>query len=210
MSFGFPRHSSEIDHAIKKAVYKDVLLFAAASNEGPMAPVPYPARDHRVFRIYSTHGRNGPSVDFNPSFRRGYGSYGILGEEVRGAWKVTKASNDARSSATDGPTRLQTGTSVATPIAAAVAALVLEFGDLCSTPPVRKWPLPHAQRLRSFAGMDAVFRKMSDNPDGRSDAFGGFASIVPWNVLDVTGVTSEGGHPWEAVVQKIGDLLDAI
>ncbi|KAK8084725.1 hypothetical protein PG997_005996 [Apiospora hydei] len=72
-----------------------------------------------------------------------------------------------------------TGTSVATPMAAGIAALVLEFAgqrDPCDNT-TNQVLLRLRDSLKKHDGMDSVFRAMAE-PDA-----GPFLNIVPWNLL---------------------------
>lgn len=97
--------------------------------------------------------------------------------------------------ATSATTRAMTGTSVATPVAAGVAALVLEFagqrdpGDDPETDRVLRTLGPF---LRRQHGMNSMFRAMAV-PTGANE----FLNIVPWRVLradsEVRGPGSDDG-----------------
>lgn len=63
------------------------------------------------------------------------------------------------------------GSSVATPIAAAVAALIMQFGMTQG--------IERQSKLKSYLGIREVFRQMA----GRRTA-GGFWDVRPWHVLD--------------------------
>lgn len=119
MSFGFPDSIEEIDNAIMMAFVKGVIILAAASNEGANSstPIAYPARHHLVICIHSTDG-HGTGSRFTPPPQPNEVNFGIIGEAVRSAWPRNLQK---------GLEQRKSGTSVATPIAAGVAALVLEF-----------------------------------------------------------------------------------
>ena len=120
MSFGLEMHHPHIHEAIKTAYSKDIILFAAASNGGNCG-VTYPAKYHEVICVFSTDGMGNASA-CNPTETRkpGY-QFATLGEAVKSAWPTML---DKEKGA---PRRRKTGTSFATPIAAGVAACVLEF-----------------------------------------------------------------------------------
>lgn len=56
MSFGFKFWVPSISHAIRVAAFNDILMFAAASNEGANADIDlaYPARETNVLDIRAT------------------------------------------------------------------------------------------------------------------------------------------------------------
>ena len=114
MSFGFPHFQDKIHDALHDATRR-CLVFAAASNDGanPKEQIAFPARDSRVFSVYSTDGHGNPS-GYNPEFQDDDFSLSTLGENV-----ISMSSG--------GKTVPMSGTSVAAPIAAATAALIIEF-----------------------------------------------------------------------------------
>ena len=128
----------------------------------------WPARDLDVISIHAANS-DGNAAGTNPKPEIGK-DLTILGVDVVSAWISTDPSKPA--------TRSMSGTSVATPVAAGVAALVLEFAmqkdvrDTETTEMLRSMlPL-----LRHNYGMHSVFRAMGVST-------GGFLNIVPWEVL---------------------------
>lgn len=116
MSFGFPRGVTEIDPEITKAIQEDILVFAAASNDGRNSSRMYPASKPFVFAIHSTNGK-GIKSDFNPPPEYDL-NLSILGEYVESAWRTSESS---------GCTRRLSGTSFATPIAVCLSAFLLAY-----------------------------------------------------------------------------------
>lgn len=114
MSFGFPHFQDKINDALHDATRR-CLVFAAASNDGanPKEQIAFPARDSRVFCVYSTDG-NGNPARYNPEFQDDGFSLSTMGENVM-------------SISSGGKMVPMSGTSVAAPIAAATAALIIEF-----------------------------------------------------------------------------------
>lgn len=125
MSFGFPEEpeingESVISNAIAQAEMarnQRILFFAAAANDGGNQMEMFPARHQSVCSVRATdhHGKFSP---FNPPpslFEANV--IGTLGEQVTGAGLC--GSRDV----------IRTGTSVATPIAAGIAATLLGYAE---------------------------------------------------------------------------------
>ena len=108
----------EIKAAIRNAFHRGVIIFAAGGNSGanPRNPILFPASLRQVICISSTDAFNKPSK-FNPPAMADR-TLSILGEAVTAAWP----SSDGAST-----TSVQSGSSIATPIAVGVAALILEY-----------------------------------------------------------------------------------
>jgi subtilisin family serine protease len=115
MSFGFPQLDRDIRTAIKYARLQDVLFFVAASNLGGNEDTAFPAKHSEVISIRATCGE-GNFAGFNPNPDPDLPNFGTLGEAVSSAWLSTQ-----------GDSSRKTGTSIATPIAAGLAAVVLEY-----------------------------------------------------------------------------------
>lgn len=169
MSFGFPELEPTIDNALRHAAANDIILLAAASNSGIRHSIAWPARAEQVICIHSLHG-DGDHSSYTPNSRPQ--DYGILGQAVSSYWPPHL---NAGSSSV-----LRSGTSCAAPIAAGVAAIVLEYAQ-------QKLPLyarpgsnvdEHLiQRLRSNAGIRTIFGIMAETRDGQN-------CIIPWSLLD--------------------------
>ncbi|ENH75877.1 Vegetative incompatibility protein HET-E-1 [Fusarium oxysporum f. sp. cubense race 1] len=161
MSWGFRREHECISDAIRLAHSKDKIMFAAASNEGANLParVTFPASMQEVICVNSCDGY-GNSSDFNPPPREGVFNFSTLGEAV-----IAKKS-------TLEPKRL-TGTSFATPAAAAIAASILEFAT-------QKQILKEQEELkRHVATKDGMMKLLV----AMSEPVSGFMYLRPWDLI---------------------------
>ncbi|KAJ4376387.1 hypothetical protein N0V83_001670 [Neocucurbitaria cava] len=147
MSFGFGEEHKDLYDAIQEAAYKNVLVFAAASNDGKNRPdgVAWPAKDNNVICVHSGDG-NGARSTFTPSPSDNMRIM-VLGECVKSACPPhLKCAADHK---------LMSGTSCAAPIAAGIAALILDYarGFLDE----HEW-----NRLRRTTAMLRMFKRMKD------------------------------------------------
>jgi hypothetical protein len=153
MSFGYGEEHKILYDAIRHAAYNEVLMFAAACNDGKNRPggVAWPAQDDSVICVHSGDGNGDPS-GFTPAARDGMRIM-VLGECVNSASPPhLKHAGDHH---------LMSGTSCAAPIAAGIAALILDYarGFLEQ----QEW-----EKLRRLKSMRRMFASMTD-PDSRSE-----------------------------------------
>jgi Subtilase family len=118
MSFGLRGPVDEVRAVIEAYCHKKI-MFAAASNNGGNFGRAYPADDLNVICMHSTDGEGNKSK-FSPSPQEDRPNFSILGESVESSWPPGVEGCQQ-------PVRCMSGTSVATPIAAGVAATVLAF-----------------------------------------------------------------------------------
>jgi subtilisin family serine protease len=119
MSFGIREYNEPMKTAISNALHSQTLLFAAASNDGANLGRAFPAKYPSVFCIHSTDGNGNPSA-FNPTADDKDVNFSLLGEHVSSHWPTGKNGHNE-------PVKAMSGTSVATPIAAGLAAAILSF-----------------------------------------------------------------------------------
>lgn len=170
MSWGFGSEYDVVASAIRKASEKRKIMLVAASNAGANIPKPiFPANMPEVICINSTDGY-GKVSNFNPPPRKDHYNFCTLGEAVLDAWRPSDSS---------GLRGRDTGTSFATPLAAAIAASFIEFfrqdkfGRLEIADSLKN-------EMRTREGMLKIFVAISEN-------FQGFNYLRPWSLLECRG-----------------------
>ncbi|KAJ4351875.1 uncharacterized protein N0V89_007219 [Didymosphaeria variabile] len=171
-----------------------VIVFAAASNEGNRDRILFPASEDRVFCVNSSNG-DGKASEFNPPHQERHENFSILGEGVSST--CLQHNNTGTGGRLIASWAVRSGTSVATPIAASVAAIILHFG--------RQWAPDNHKNLETRRGIKRVLESMAplENRDG-------FYDIVPW----MSGVFVENNDfrdPNESIAtatERLRDVLD--
>lgn len=169
----------EVAKVIKDLVSNNKLIFAAASNTGGYGSRLWPASSVGVFAIHATNesGKtNTIDTNMNPPPLTGKDNFATFGCDVVSYWK--------------GHYRSISGTSFATPVAAAIGANILEYAR-------RTQPENVANGLTRYGAMRDLFRdRMTpNNVDGHYHCF------HPW----VEGLWDGGTDPKD--IKKIGDVL---
>jgi len=192
MSFGFGvtnKSHEVIERTIREHSQRQILFAAAANHGSNRRYIAYPARIGRVICVKSSNGHGSPST-FNPREPHREGRcFFTLGEEVLSMWRSSWKENGARILQ-----RRATGTSIATPIAAGIAALILEFINQPDKP--KDWPYLK-KSLEKFEvdhndRMTRILEAMSGTEDSKE--FGKTRYIVPWSWLKSTSDSDED-HP---------------
>lgn len=122
LSLGFPRFPKKIKAAISAAQRhnENITFFAAANNEGLNRSEMYPAKlgeDRAVLPIRGTYSNGSFHPRFNPPPSSGSLVFGTLGYDVHSEWPGEKR------------TRGMSGCSVATPIAATLAVMMIDYAS---------------------------------------------------------------------------------
>jgi len=172
--------------ALDYAQREKVVVFAAASNKGNRAVrVTFPASERTLVICMNSSDGNGRPSRFNPPPQQQHGNFSILGEYVRSTWLQSADQNTVEYREENGAFKRSEGTSVATPIAASTAALILQLG--------RQYGAKRKTELESYKGIWEILLKMANEKKTKD----GFFDIVPWNVLKGTLKT-----------EKIKDIID--
>jgi len=178
MSFSIP-WNSEIKKAIKDAEHAGVIIFAAASNNGANSRRSFPASLDNVLCIHATDGGGNKSV-MNPPPDLHRENLSTLGVAVPSIWE---------------PGMHLSGTSYATPVAAAIAALVLVF--IQDATAAKKMTEDLRDDAFSRDGMKNILLKMAVPNDG-------YSYIAPWSNF-----WPDGAEAYD-VMRKIREALRGV
>ncbi len=202
MSFGFPTRAidgyDELEHAIKHAHYRDVLLFAAASNSGGQLGRAYPAREANVVCVHSTDA-HGNRSHFSPTAAPEDVNLATVGEAIKSAWPLHLCGGEEHTALGDGEESAyytaKSGTSYATPVMAGIAAFLLLYARL---------NLPdRAHLLKSRSRMIALLQRIAQKGQGGGQRDGyHFVDVSLYN-------DSLFGKGKVYIDQIIGDILNS-
>ncbi|KAH8886181.1 subtilisin-like protein [Thozetella sp. PMI_491] len=167
MSFGMVESSqtrddlTAIEDAIKEADAAGMLMFAAASNCGGNGSRTYPASDRHVICVHALDGHGYLAGGINPPVEHfSQDNFGTLGVAIPCSWRKKIV--------------YKSGTSFATPIAAGIAANILDYMDYSLK--LGKLDGKKYQTLRQGYGMKQLFSKfMSTELAGC-----GYRFVAPW------------------------------
>ncbi|PVH85654.1 subtilisin-like protein [Cadophora sp. DSE1049] len=162
MSLGFDHPQGEICKAITEAYGQNILVFASASNSGanPIEPIAHPARMPTVFCISATDAY-GNKLTTSPPAQTGKENFSVIGAGINSSWPADKMER-------------KSGTSFATPIAAGLAALVLEYANQRNMATPGAFSEQEMRTLHTREGMAMILEKM-----GKPKA-GEFQFLRPW------------------------------
>jgi len=180
MSFGLDNRTQAVTDAIISAVKKDKIFFAAASNSGGNSGRAYPASLRGVICVHATDGY-GNHAGFNPSKEEGGDNFATLGVAIESRW--------------DKQTVNKSGTSFATPVAAGIAANVLQFARVHL---IKNHGRKMYELLCCYKGMRSMFKCMSTKRT--------YNYVAPWNVFSWQSGGLREDHIKE-ICDNIEDLL---
>jgi hypothetical protein len=157
-----------ISTALNQALRAGVLIFSSASNTGANYPITFPARLQGIFCIGSADGLGAPST-FNPPFE-GEEKYSALGEAVLGACPQCLSDQPGYDAETQMIRR--DGTSTATPIAAGIAALFIDY----------TWQFMDGNAAWTYENIRKLFTHLSKATFGKD-----YRYIAPWSLFGAGG-----------------------
>ncbi|KAL7930206.1 hypothetical protein V8C35DRAFT_313804 [Trichoderma chlorosporum] len=171
MSFGYAKEQHCISDAILEALnhsHGSILFFAAASNSGSNQIEMFPARHDSVISNRATNA-DGQYQGFNPPRSDNDAiTFGTLGLKVPGAWLSDHIGK-----------KCQTGTSVATAIAAATAALLIGYINRKQVDASSDSILQNVKRkMHTHRGMLALFKALSTRTLNQHSWY-----LTPWRLL---------------------------
>ena len=163
MSFGYAEDVTIIGEALRDAEIlrgNKILFFAAANNDGLNQPEKFPAFSESVISVRGT-AQNGKFIrDYNPKnwpHKPGI-QYGTLAKDVPCGFFPVKS-----------------GCSVATPILAAIAAVIIAFVDRDAE--FDEW---NRDTVRTRRGMRSVLQFMANDQNSKSERL----YIAPWFLFE--------------------------
>lgn len=195
MSFGFDEYDPEIKDALGRAETKQAVVFAAIANDGNHKKAAWPGRDPQyAIGIHSINDWGTVPSPFNspevPSPR-----LMVVGENLASHWPTAKG----------GGLRTGSGTSFATPVAVALAALILAFVNQDISEDHRKKALKFVQwqDLWTVSKMRAMLAYISTHT---SDSSASIHSHILWKDYDRRqGTTPEDlrAYGWDTIRKAI-------
>ncbi|KAI1418456.1 ankyrin [Hypoxylon sp. FL1857] len=153
MSFGYDSAPAEVEEALSRASQSKIVVFAAMSNGGGFEEARWPARNERYAIGVHSCDENGTKSGFTPLPTPNADNFMITGENVVTHWPRSKG----------GHFRIDDGTSFATPVAVASAALILAFVEqkMCKIQRTKAEKLVRLGKLRENYWMSTLLKSIS-------------------------------------------------
>ncbi|WZH48130.1 peptidase S8/S53 domain-containing protein [Fusarium acuminatum] len=157
MSLGFAEESSwQLTEALEKVAEKSI-IFAAAANHGDSQAIAWPAHDHFLAICVTSGDDMGKPSNFAPGTNREFPIFVAPGDNILSHWP-------------GGKFRKMSGTSVATPIAVGMAAMILAFLNKTNAweqEEKEDWiSRTKERRIRSTTGMRRVLEQTCRDRNG--------------------------------------------
>jgi subtilisin family serine protease len=189
MSFGFRYQHGAVRTALRTARDKKILVFAAMSNDGNNNPegAAWPARDPSLtIGVHSCREGGRKTSDFTPPHVPFDHNFMVVGEKVVTHWPEAKG----------GGFRVGDGTSFATPVVTAMAALILAFQRqrMCKKERAEAAKFIVLEELQEIAGMKKVLRLVSH--PGENERYSYIHPRLLWKGFNLIGI------PEETILQK--------
>ncbi|KAM0710563.1 hypothetical protein Q7P35_002234 [Cladosporium inversicolor] len=123
LSFGFRlSHGPDlVQEQIKSCLGVGITVFASGSNDAGNKPRTYPGAYDGVLCIHSATGA-GNASSFNPSPISGVKNFSFVGDCVKSSWPMDRRGHDGKQG-----DKYLSGTSIATPVAVAVAVFMINY-----------------------------------------------------------------------------------
>lgn len=153
---------------LQEAYKQNIVIFAAAANTGAREDIAFPASEHTVFCIHANDGHAKPA-NFTPNPDSEYINFSLLGVNVLSTWPESQNSSASYIPGSqihkhaEGEYKHLTGTSMATPLAAALAANILGYVQ----------DRVEIYDIHPSVVIQKIFKTMS-TPDG------GYEVLTPW------------------------------
>jgi len=182
--------------ALVNANSENIVIFAATSNDGAHDPVAWPAKDPDfAIGIHSSSDSGQRQSDFTANRFDG-SNFTIVGENILSQWPTSKG----------GGFRLCTGTSFATPVAAAVGALILAFASqkMCRRDRVRTQGTISLEKLHTNSGMTKVLKSISAEKAWANGQYLWIHSKLFWKDYDENGDPEKARrHAWDVLERAL-------
>jgi hypothetical protein len=165
ISWGIGKDSPSIATVVHTATKRGILIFASASNRRAADATAFSTRYPSTFCIGAADGLGAPST-FNPPCD-GEETYSALGEAVMGAYPAHCL---LRESGTPELWIRRDGTSIATPVAAGIAALLIDY----------TWQfMDRGNGAESYENMRKLLIEMSKSTVGKD-----YRYLAPWYLFE--------------------------
>ena len=170
-----------------------VLFFAAASNAGMNSDRTFPAKYPAVFSVHACNGQ-GAWWDGNPKKVLQDCNFTAIGQHLRPLPSE--------------PGIRVTGTSMATPVAAGIAAIVLEFVRQDLVDHQEEVSITSKLKLKTRAGMEAAFMELERGARTFQDDH--YVYLAPWQLFSKDVGMGDGQLARRRIASRLNEALEKI